>query len=551
MNSGMTISRKFIVTSGIMIAAVVLQAAVSLYGFSNIHRGIESMTNESVPGIVSSIAMARDFFQLRGGYMHHILSQDVRETETVERENDRLLSGLRDDMHAFELSINSDEDRQTLAKVRLLVDQYADEWQSVLPISRQGKSEEAATLYSAKTAQTVKDLTEMLLELKERETAAQGRTATSVIATASHSFWCQLIIFLLSTLIGVIVVARMIREINSMLRQMVLELDESAEQIASASTQVSSSSQSLAQGSSEQAATIEETSTSALEINAMAQRNAENARVTTGMVTKSQDRFEQTNRSLAQMVDAMDGITNSSQRISKIIKVIDEIAFQTNILALNAAVEAARAGDAGMGFAVVADEVRNLAQRCAQAAKDTADLIEESIQKSNGGKARVDQVAEAIRLATSESTKMRLLVDEINHGSVEQACGIEQISRSISQMEQVTQSFAANAEQSAAAAEQLSAQAQTMKDAVERLTLMVDGNLKTERNRDHVRSNGGDRRASGFAMTEKLASPRQRAATHFKSTSSFDGAKSVTSPRVATEKAAANDFPMDEDFREF
>ena len=121
------------------------------------------------------------------------------------------------------------------------------------------------------------------------------------------------------------------------------------------------------------------------------------------------------------MVSAMDGINASSQKISKIIKVIDEIAFQTNILALNAAVEAARAGEAGMGFAVVADEVRNLAQRCAQAAKDTADLIEESIQRSDGGRVKVDQVAVAIRAITAESAKIKVLVDEINLGSVEQS----------------------------------------------------------------------------------------------------------------------------------
>ena len=144
-------------------------------------------------------------------------------------------------------------------------------------------------------------------------------------------------------------------------------------------------------------------------------------------------------------------------------------------MALNAAVEAARAGEAGMGFAVVADEVRNLAQRCAQAAKDTADLIEDSIHRSNGGKAKVDQVAIAVRAITAESGKIKVLVDEINLGSVEQSRGIDQISRAITQMEQVTQSSAASAEEGAAAAEQLNAQAETMTDVVGRLRVMVDG----------------------------------------------------------------------------
>ena len=207
----------------------------------------------------------------------------------------------------------------------------------------------------------------------------------------------------------------------------------------------------------------------------MARKNAESSQAANGLVTQSQQKFSETNHSLETMVVAMGDIKASSDKVAKIIKVIDEIAFQTNILALNAAVEAARAGEAGMGFAVVADEVRNLAQRCAQAAKDTAALIEESIVKSNDGKTKVDQVVAAITDIIGEAGKVKTLVDEVNLGSEEQARGIEQMAGAITQMERVTQTTAANAEESAAAAEQLTAQSATLNDIVDRLTAMAGG----------------------------------------------------------------------------
>ena len=175
------------------------------------------------------------------------------------------------------------------------------------------------------------------------------------------------------------------------------------------------------------------------------------------------------------MLSAMEEINSSSSKISRIIKVIDEIAFQTNILALNAAVEAARAGEAGMGFAVVADEVRNLAQRSAQAARDTAELIEESIAKSRDGKIRVAELANSIREITEAATRTKTLLDEVSVGSEEQARGVEQIGRAITQMEQLTQQTATAAEQGAAAADQLRAESRGMQDVAAELTAMIGG----------------------------------------------------------------------------
>ena len=256
-------------------------------------------------------------------------------------------------------------------------------------------------------------------------------------------------------------------------------LGDAADQIAAAANQVADSSQSLARDASQQAASIQETSAATAQINTMAQRNTENSRSTATVVSDTNSRFHQANLSLDEMVTAMDGINHSSEQISRIIKVIDQIAFQTNILALNAAVEAARAGEAGMGFAVVADEVRSLAKRSADAARDTATLIEDSIARSHAGKQKVDEVASSIRAIATDSDRMKQLVDEINLGSQDQSRGLDQIARAVHRMESVTQSNAAAAEQSAAAAEQLTAQSNSVKTLVARLMALASYGVPT------------------------------------------------------------------------
>jgi methyl-accepting chemotaxis protein len=184
---------------------------------------------------------------------------------------------------------------------------------------------------------------------------------------------------------------------------------------------------------------------------------------------------------LADMVASMSSIKTSSEKVAKINKTIDEIAFQTNILALNAAVEAARAGQAGMGFAVVAEEVRNLAQRSASAAKDTATLIEESITNANQGTQRLELVSSAIRGITDGAGKVKNLLDELNEASKQQGQGIQQVSIAISQVSTVTQASAASAEESAAASEELNAQSQTVSDLVYALAVQVEGSSAAER----------------------------------------------------------------------
>jgi methyl-accepting chemotaxis protein/methyl-accepting chemotaxis protein-1 (serine sensor receptor) len=258
-----------------------------------------------------------------------------------------------------------------------------------------------------------------------------------------------------------------------MLRQAIDKLADTAANVGSGATQVAAASLSLARGASEQVAAVEDISASAEETSSMATENARCTQAAAELVGREREQFASAATLLGDMVIAVEQIDGAATRISKINKVIDEIAFQTNILALNAAVEAARAGEAGLGFAVVANEVRSLAQRSAEAARETAALIDESIARSQVGREKVDEVNAAIGALAEQSVAVHSLVDEAHGGSREQQRAAKRIGDSLHQIEAVSQQAAAGAEQGSAAAEELNAQAASLLDVVGVLGRMV------------------------------------------------------------------------------
>ncbi len=348
------------------------------------------------------------------------------------------------------------------------------------------RQEAAVKILYTDTATALHDVQTIIAKLRDEidkdALAAGERMDDSINST----------IFMVSTVsfiaiaMGIMSAFIIIRAVTKPLNRSIKGLQNGSEQVHNASMHIAASGQELAEAASEQSATIEEISASMEELTSMTRQNAKNASAADGYMKETSQTVEQATESMKELTASMEAISSSSEKTSKIIKTIDEISFQTNLLALNAAVEAARAGDAGSGFAVVAEEVRSLAMRAADSAKDTASLIEETVNKVKIGAEILDKTNTAFVEVANSTEKVGGLLSEITAASNEQYHGIEQINKAVSEMDAVVQRVAANSEESASAAEQLSSQSSQTQDFVMEMISLVQGSNRKEVKHRHA-----------------------------------------------------------------
>jgi len=477
MTTNWTIGRRLFTGVGALITLIVAVAMLALWVGRSLEERLVNTDDHIVRRLETVHQIETELERLyatqpaliMAGYMNDKTLVETRKLATAEA-----LSEVAGSIQSFRGEAATDADRLAMADLASELDGWKRTNDEVTRLVTAGSAAEAAKLAlkngDSLTTQSRASTDEIVGREQE---ALQSDLETVKTRTAS----VRIMVFG-GVLIAFVVAGFAVRSMISANRALwthAQELRDGTEHVVAAAGQVATSAQGLSQASTHQAASLQETSASMEEMASMTRKNAENAIQAAELTTDVAQQVRSANDALSGMVTSMTAIRESSNKVAKIIKVIDEIAFQTNILALNAAVEAARAGEAGMGFAVVAGEVRNLAQRSAQAAKDTASLLEESIARSQEGTGRVEQVATSIAAITDNVARVKGMVEEVRQASGQQAQGIDQVTQAIAQMESVTQTTAATAEESAAASEELNAQAEQSMAVVRRLETLVSG----------------------------------------------------------------------------
>jgi methyl-accepting chemotaxis protein len=503
-----TIKKRIALGFASILILAALVGAIGLIAISHIQSNFGAIVDDALPGVTLAGKIKSLVVQRQLDLMCQLNAKTAAESKHYEEDAAACAGAALKSLQDFQATVFRADDRHAYQRVADVRGGYNNLYDAVLADGRAGRTNEAL----AKIDQSLQPaFTAYLTALDElfEQNAKYGQLASQrVQRTTRLANWSVTGLTLLAVLAGTVLAWTTTSGLNRVLHRVAGEIDRASEEISLASGRISSSGQSLAQGASEQAASLEETSASLEEIASMTRRNAEHADHAKKLAAQTRSAADTGFTDMRDMSQAMDAIKSSSNNIGKIIKTIDEIAFQTNILALNAAVEAARAGEAGMGFAVVADEVRNLAQRSAQAARETADKIEDSITRSQRGVEISAKVAASLQEIVEKARTVDELLGQIAAASVEQSQGITQVNTAVNQLDQVTQTNASSAEENAGAAENLNTQAAALKSDVGALARLV-GNLSRTSNHLPISSNG-DVASNGSERLEFPSHSRER-----------------------------------------
>jgi methyl-accepting chemotaxis protein len=464
---------------------IVFMGVIGVTGYlstENINRSVDQIFRLRLPSIDFLLQADRDLQQLLVAERSMIFANARSDGfKTLVDEYELNLKQAEERMEKYKSLASTPEETALISKFEASRSAWHDVSRLVVD-GRKEDSREGRRIALDLSLGVAKDKFEEMRDVIDQLTEINQGLAEHAHASSETTYRKTVVVLVgtaaIGLLAGLLLMWGISRGVTKSLKSVINGLTEASSQVASASAQVSSSSQQLAEGSSEQAASIEETSSSLEEMSSMTRQNADHAHEAKTMMEEASQIVGKVNQHMNDMAESIKEITTSSEETNKIIKTIDEIAFQTNLLALNAAVEAARAGEAGAGFAVVADEVRNLALRAADAAKNTADLIENTIKAVKSGNDLTQSTQTAYAENVEIAGKVAALVDEIATASNEQAQGIEQVNLAVAEMDKVVQSAAANAEESASASEEMNAQAKQMKEFVGDLVAMVGGNGK-------------------------------------------------------------------------
>ncbi|MCC6239422.1 MAG: MCP four helix bundle domain-containing protein [Phycisphaerales bacterium] len=486
----MTIGKRIIIGFTTVIILASGMGIFAYYQTDNLGNQTDLLADDALAGSIDTGRMATEINRGRAMSLAFLLSTNDAQRASYVKQIEENQSKLREIMEHYKSIMILDENKQLFNKADSALGVALDYREQAMKLSADGQVQSAQELAQTKMMPAYVQANEAFIKLADwsRDRGLEiGKTAEQTVSTAKTGI---VIVLSIAVLVGIVIAFFIIATINKALTRMASSLGEGSEQVSAAAQQVSAASQSLAQGASEQAASLEETSSSLEEMSSMTKKNAETSLQASSLSSEAQKSADKGNEAMIRMSSAISEIQKSAQETAKIIKVIDEIAFQTNLLALNAAVEAARAGEAGKGFAVVAEEVRNLAMRSAEAAKNTSALIEESVQNSRNGVTIAQEVGNMLEEITAANTKVNTLISEIAAASQEQSQGIGQVNTAVAQMDKVTQSNAANAEESASASEELAAQAEQMSGMVNELVALVGGTAKTTGQSQRHRSTG-------------------------------------------------------------